>query len=287
MTTVASLHPRELSEPLPHLSEWVAHFRACDIAILQETADSLEALRANEDHTDANSIGELIAGDPLMTLKVLAHASQHRSRRVLTPADTVTAALVLMGITPFFRAFPAQPCVEERLAGNPRALAGLRRVLQRAHRGADFALAFAIHRTDPNAAAVHAAALLHEFAEMLLWCQAPRLAARIEDAQGADPTLRSSAAQQAILHVDLGDLQRALVEAWQLPSLLDATREGVATHAGARTVALAARLARHTAHGWDNAALPDDIGDIAELLNLSAEATLHLVQSIEPEAGLH
>ena len=31
---------------------------------------------------------------------------------------------------------------------------------------------------------------------------------------------------------------------------------------------LAVRLARHTAGGWDNAALPDDIADIAALLNL-------------------
>ena len=29
-------------------------------------------MRANEDRVDANSLGEMIAGDPLMTLKVLA-----------------------------------------------------------------------------------------------------------------------------------------------------------------------------------------------------------------------
>jgi hypothetical protein len=43
---------------------------------------------------------------------------------------------------------------------------------------------------------------------------------------------------------------------------------------------LALRLARHTAQGWDNAALPDDVHDIATLLNLSTDATLHLVQGI-------
>ena len=36
-----------------------------------------------------------------------------------------------------------------------------------------------------------------------------------------------------------------------------------------RNVALAVRLARHTARGWDNAAIPDDVADIAALLNLS------------------
>lgn len=286
MTLLARPQHRELLAPLPDLSAWVAHFVAADIPVLQETADALEALRANEEHTDANGIGELISGDPLMTLKVLAYSSGHRSQRVITAPETVTSALVMLGITPFFRAFPPQPSVEERLASNPVALAGFHGVLRRAHRGADFALAFAVHRTDPNAAAAHAAALLHEFAELLLWCHAPRLALRIARAQSADASLRSSAAQRAALGVELADLQHALVAAWQLPNLLDENgRAHQSGHAGARTVALAARLARHTHHGWGNAAVADDIADVAELLNLSPEAALHLVHNVAPRTS--
>jgi HD-like signal output (HDOD) protein len=282
MSLPACPSSRELLQPLPGLAAWVAHFRRAEIPVLQQTADALEALRANEDRTDANGIGELIAGDPLMTLKVLAYSSGHRSRRVITAPETVTSALVMLGIGPFFRAFPAQPSVEERLANDPRALAGLQRVLRRAHRGADFALAFAVHRTDPHAAAVHAAALLHEFAELLLWCHAPLLALRIARAQDADSRLRSSVAQRDVLGVALSDLQHALVAEWQLPALLCQHDNGhPASQTGARTVALATRLARHTQHGWDNAALADDIAAVADLLNLSPEATLHLVQSVE------
>ena len=36
---------------------------------------------------------------------------------------------------------------------------------------------------------------------------------------------------------------------------------------------LAIRLSRHTLHGWDNPALPDDVHDIGQLLNLSDAAT--------------
>ncbi len=154
--------------------------------------------------------------------------------------------------------------------------------MRRAHRGARFALAFAIHRTDPDAATIHAAALLHEFAEMLLWCHAPRLALRIRQSQAADPTLRSSVAQKRVLHIELAELQQALTQAWQLPALLsEADREPQLGHTGARTVALASRLARHTANGWDNAAVPDDVAEIASLLNLSPAATLHLVTEID------
>jgi len=274
--------PGELVRPLADLAAWTAYFRSAEIPVLRETVEALEALRANEEQTDANSIGEMIGGDPLMTLKVFAHASAHRGRSVVTGAETVIAALVMTGIPPFFRAFAMQPAVEDRLAAMPEALEGLERVMRRAHRGARFALAFAIHRTDPHAATIHAAALLHEFAEMLLWCHAPRLAVRIRQSQDANPALRSSVAQRSVLHVELADLQQALTQAWQLPSLLaEAGHEPLAGHTGARTVALASRLARHTANGWDNPAVPDDVGEIATLLNLSPAATLHLVMEIE------
>jgi HD-like signal output (HDOD) protein len=282
MTSPLVSHGMDLVEPLRDLMVWTARLQHAPIPVLRDTADSLEAFRANEDMTDANGIGEMISADPLMTLKVLAYESGHRGRSVVTSAETVTSALVMMGISPFFRAFGPQPTVEDWLADRPLALAGLRSVLLRAHRGADFALAFAVHRSDPDAAVIHAATLLHEFAEMLLWCHAPELALRIQRAQAADPELRSSVAQRQILHVDLADLQRALTSVWRLPALIaEVAAEGLPTgQTSARTVALAARLARHTAHGWDNPAIPDDVAEIADLLNLSPAATLGLVSAI-------
>lgn len=276
--------PGEIVRPLADLSAWIRHFRSAEIPVLRETAEAIEALRANEDATDANSIGEMIGGDPLMTLKILIYASAHRSRRVETGVETVIAALVMMGIPPFFRAFSNQAAVEDRLGHDTDALAGVGRVLQRAHRGARFALAFAIHRTDPNAATIHAAALLQEFAELLLWCHAPGLALAIQKIQRDDATIRSSAAQHQVLNIDLATLQESLISAWQLPRLLSETgREPHAGNTGTRTVALSARLARHTADGWDNAAVPDDIAEIAELLNLSVAATSHLAMGIDLE----
>jgi hypothetical protein len=275
---------QELVEPPSDLAAWTDHFRRAEIPVLRETVDSLDGLRANEDLTDANSIGELIGGDPLMTLKVLAHASEHRGRSVVTAPDTVIGALVMMGIPPFFQAFAAPIAVEDRLASSRGALAGIERVLRRAHRGARFALAFAIHRTDPHAATVHAAALLHEFAEMLFWCHAPRLALRVRAMQDADPALRSNAAQRSVLGIELNDLQQALVAAWQLPSLLSATgHDAKIGSTSARSVTLGAQLARHTAAGWDNAAVPDDVAEVAAFLNLSPAAALHLVREIDAD----
>ena len=270
----------QLTRPLPDLAAWTQYFLAAEIPVLAQSADALEALRLKEDDVDANGIGDMIADDPLMTLKVLAHASANRSSRVVTDAETVTGALVMLGISPFFRAFGKQPTVEERLASEPEALAGLSRTLRRAHRAANFALGFAVHRLDHDAAVMHAAALLHDFAEMLLWCHAPALALKICKAQQVDSTLRSSIAQRTALNIELADLQQSLMKAWRLPELLiRVSDDRHVDNPGVRIVNLAVRLARHSELGWDNPAIPDDIDEIAELLNLSQAATLHFVQT--------
>ena len=159
--------------------------------------------------------------------------------------------------------------------------AGLQ-LVRRAHRAANFALGFAVHRMDPDAAMLHQAALLHDFAEMLLWCHAPALALRIRHAQRADPALRSSVAQRAVLNVELPDLQHALMQRWRLPELLvRITDDRQAAHTEVQNVLLGVRVARHTADGWDNAAIPDDVRDVAQLLHLSEPAALKLLEELD------
>ena len=138
-----------LTAPLHSLDAWVNAFAQAEIPVLTETAEALEHMRATEDDVDAHGLGEMIATDPLMTLKVLAHASElkrGRSTGLQAAPETVTAAIVLMGITPFFRDFGPQPTLETVLADNDAALLGLSRVMQRAERASRFALGFAAHR---------------------------------------------------------------------------------------------------------------------------------------------
>jgi HD-like signal output (HDOD) protein len=98
----------------------------------------------------------------------------------------------------------------------------------------------------------------------------------------ADPTLRSAAVQKGVLNISLSDLQQSLMHAWRLPDLLvRISDDRHAEHPSARNVLLAIRLARHTAHGWDNAALPDDVHDIAQLLNLSFSATAQVLHDLD------
>lgn len=262
---------------------WVRYFQLVEIPVLGCTADALEDMRGNEDAVDARMLADAIGDDPLMTLKLLAYTAGHQRNRRQTDVETATEALVLIGITPFFRDFGLQPTIEQHLADQPEALCGLREVLRRAHRAAKFALGFAVHRFDHDAPVIHQAALLHDFAEMLLWLHAPQLALEIAARQKAEPTLRSAAVQKQLLGVPLADIQHALMLGWRLPELLvRITDDRQEDAAQVRNVMLAIRVARHSARDWQNPALPDDVRDIARLLNMGlapTEALLHDLDS--------
>ena len=282
--SAASPAPLFIDTPLRDAAAWLVAFDRLDIPVLAATADAVEAWRADEDAVDAHRLADSMASDPLMTLKLLRHvAVLRRGRgRDQSDAETATEALVMLGITPIFRDIGPQPTVEARLADQPEALAGLHKVLRRSHRAARFALGFAVHRGDRDAAQIHQAALLHDFAEMLLWAHAPSLALTLLRWQLAEPDRRSAEAQHTLLRVDLSDLQQSLMKAWRLPALLVQISDDHASHlAQVRNVQLAIRLARHSAMGWDNAALPDDVDEIAALLNLATQPTLNLLHDLD------
>lgn len=277
--------PPFITQPPRSIDGWARCFDPLALPVLDASARAIAELAENEDAVDAHLIARTIGDDPLLTLKLLSHVARLRRPRdgdVRGDAETVTAALVLLGIGPFFRHYGALPSAESMLADHPQALAGFQAVLARSHRAATFATAFAVHRMDHDAPVIHEAALLHDFTELLLWLRAPSLMQAIAAAQAADPALRSSAAQRAVLNVDLADLQHALMIAWRLPALL--VRISDDRHADTpqvRNVVLAIRVARHSARGWDNPALPDDVADIAQLLQLGIEPTRRLLREID------
>ena len=111
-----------------------------------------------------------------------------------------------------------------------------------------------------------------------MWCFAPDKMNTIYAMQQADKTLRSAAVQQEVLGFKLLDLQKELVEAFQLPPLLSKLMQDSASNEQrVRNVTLAVNLARHSANGWDDAALPDDYKDIAELLRMDIARVLRIV----------
>lgn len=271
-----------LTQPLRDLAAWTRYFRDAEIPVLASTSQAIEVLRANEDDVDAGKLSEVIEADPLMTVKVMAYVSSHRRRGLSTETETITSSLVMMGISPFFRTFGLQPTVEDRLHDQPLALEGLRELLARADRAARFALGFAVHRNDPDADVIQLAAFLHDFAEMLLYCHAPTLALQVHEAQRTHPGVRTASIQRSVLNIELDELGQALMRLCRLPELLVRISDARhAEHPTVRNVVLAVRLARHTMRGWDDSALPDDINDIAQLLNAAPRVALAYVHKID------
>lgn len=274
-----------LSRAPAGLSGWIHAISAAEIPVFERTAAAIDAMREDEDDIAPRAIAEVVLEDPLMSLKVLSHVARNRPARMVTDAETVTAAVLMMGISSFFRTFAGQKTIEATLAPIPGALEGVEKVLRRAHRAARFAIGFAMHRQDTDAEIIQEAALLHDFAEVLLWCHAPLLALEIEQRQRADSTLRSAHAQREVLNVQLCDLEQALMKAWRLPELLRLlTNDRLSTAPRVRNVLLATALARHSQHGWDNAALPDDITALAALLNLAPGSVWGLIRDLDETA---
>ena len=275
-----------LDRPLSDLAAWTRHFSQRPIPVLAESAAVVAALAereaAGDDGVDAQLIVKGVGQDPLMALRILSHVALQRSGRREVQVETITEALVLMGIMPFFRAFSELPVLQTLLQDQPEALQGAQDVLQRGRRAGQFALGFSVHRMDGDAPQVHQAAQLHDFAELLLWVHAPGLALDIQRMQQQNPGLRSAEAQRRVLGIELHDLQQALMHEWRLPELLIRLSDARhATHPSVRSVLLAIRVARHSAHSWDNPALPSDILEVAELLQLSPEHARHLLIELD------
>lgn len=274
---------------LPSLRAWIDAMSRAEIPVLPGSVAELTQLRMIEDAkgtVDAHTLAESFASDPLMTLKVLTHVSRYCMRLSVEPPETLTGAILMQGIGPFFQAFNQVPTILEWLRDQPEALSGLIKVITRARRGAHFAMGFALRRQDEDAVVIQEAALLHDFAEMLLWCHAPKLALEIASRLKADHTVRSADIQQEVLGVQLGDLAQELMREWQLPALLiRCTDDRNANDPKIRSVMLGVRIARHTQYGWDDlhaqAALPDDVTEVAKLLNLSNDAAHRLLVGMD------
>jgi HD-like signal output (HDOD) protein len=207
-----------------------------------------------------------------MTLRVLAYIQANRGTRQTTDITTIERAIMMIGIEPFFRNFQDLPQIEEQLRPHPQALLGMLKVVHRARRAAQWARDWAIVRHDLDVDEITLAALLHDMAELLMWCFAPKIAIKVRDTQIANPNTRSADIQVGTYGVALYQLKMALAETWRLPQLLTQLMDNKnAENPRVRNVKLAVDLARHSATSWSDPALPDDFRGIRELLRINQQ----------------
>jgi HD-like signal output (HDOD) protein len=278
-----------IKKALPSLNAWTAALNRLTIPVLPGSVAEIRQLKEIEETrgtVDAHTIADGLGGDPLMTLKVLVRTAQYCQRKQVDPPETLVGATVMLGIAPFFRTFDQVTSITEWLRDEPDAMSGLIKVITRARRASHFAAGFALRRQDEDVVVIQEAALLHDFAEMLLWCHAPTLALEIAQRQKADHTIRSADIQKEVLGIELCDLTQSLMTHWRLPPLLrECTNDHHAANPKVRSVMLGVQIARHTQHGWDDphaqSALPDDVAEVAQLLTLSRDAAYRLLTTMD------
>ena len=267
------------------LAGWVAFLSQADIPVLKQTARELDALRQDANKLSARGVADAIAADPMLTVKLLRYLQQHKRRSQTSEVVQVEQALLMLGVEAFYNKVPASPNVQDTMQGQTPALIELLHVVHRSHRASEYARDWAIRLNDMHYEEVRIAALLHDLAEMLLWCYAPQQMLQIRALQQQDKTLRSRVAQEHVLGFNLPDLQKMLVKEWNLPQLLlELMDDSNAGKPRVRNVTLAVNLARHSANGWNDAALPDDYRDMGALLRIPPADAMALVVPDEGNA---
>ncbi|MDP2821968.1 MAG: HDOD domain-containing protein [Sulfuritalea sp.] len=273
-----------IDSPFSDINSWVLFYGDAELPVLRHTVKELDRLRETAEKVNGRVLSSVILQDPLMTLRVLAYIEERRRKSQTSDITTIERALMMIGIDPFFHYFQNLPLVEDHLKTHPKALLGLLRVINRARRATRWARDWAMIRHDLDVDEITVATLLYDVAEVLMWCFAPSLALEVRDMQYRDRMLRSASAQEDIFNVQLHELQLALVKMWHLPELLATLMDrSNADHPRVKNVTLAVDLARHSANGWNDAALPDDFAAIEDLLRIRHETLMQRLGVPQPE----
>lgn len=263
------------NQPQQSLESWIDFFSKAEMPVLRKTLRQLEEARSKIDRINGRDIAAIVLQDPLMSIRVLAYIQPFISKRLHSDITNIGNAIMMQGIEPFFKNIGEPPTIEAMLKNEPQALLGVLQVIRRSQRASRYAHLWAVERYELNIEEVTLAALLHDIAEILIWCFFPKQAVIIRSRLQADKALRSMNVQKEVLGFYLYELKQGLCSVMHLPELIMTLMDqNNAELPRVLNVLLAVNLARHSADGWENAALPDDFTAIQKLLRIDRETLL-------------
>lgn len=249
------------------LAHWVTTLSGANVPVLRATIGALAQLRKREDTLTAREVSQVVLQDPLMTLRALRFSQSRVTTRQVAEITTVEHILMMFGLKAFFKSCDELVALEDALSAHPVALRGVLGVMSRADHAAHYARAIAGLRFDVEVDEIVISALLHDLAELLMWSTAPTVMLQLEHMVTHTPGLRSAQAQRVALGFTLVELELELARAWNLPALFQQLLDDDhADHPRVLSVTLSVALARHSAHGWYDAALPHDIAHIKKIV---------------------
>ena len=179
------------NQPQQSLESWIDFFSKAEMPVLRKTLRQLEEARSKIDRINGRDIAAIVLQDPLMSIRVLAYIQPFISKRLHSDITNIGNAIMMQGIEPFFKNIGEPPTIEAMLKNEPQALLGVLQVIRRSQRASRYAHLWAVERYELNIEEVTLAALLHDIAEILIWCFFPKQAVIIRSRLQADKTLRS------------------------------------------------------------------------------------------------
>ena len=264
-----------LTQAPQDIDGWIKFLTKAEIPVLRQTLRRLNEAHAKIDSISGRDVASIVLQDPLMSIRVLSYIQPCVGKRLHSDITNIGNAIMMQGIEPFFKNIGEPPTIEAMLKNEPQALLGVLQVFRRAQRAVRYAHLWAIERYEMNIEEIMLATLLHDIAEILIWCFSPKQAVSIRKRLQADPTQRSIHVQKAVLGFHLFELKLALCSAMRLPELIKTLMDSAnAELPRVQNVILAVNLARHTADGWENAALHDDFTAIEKMLRIDRTTLL-------------
>ena len=265
------------------IDAWTRTLLALDLPVRRQTAARIHALLRHEDTVSARALADIMLTDPLMTARLYVTLYGIRGDRSPTQVTRLEGCIAMIGIDRLAESCRVMPILEDRLRGRPDAQRGLYNVIRRARQAAIYAWEIAVWRKDLEIEDIAIAALLHDLAEILVWCVAPDRMLEVLAARRSHQFRSLREAQRAVLKVELTELQLALARAWHLPELLVRMMDD---HSGAdprtHNVFHAVNIARHSATGWASPELAHDYERLAAFLLTTPQRARALIERRDP-----
>ena len=264
------------------LNAWFEKLKNAAVPALPQNLASLASLAADDNVAMGRLIG-VIEQDPGLTIALLRTINAVKHKHLRTEVTTVEHGLMMLGLTKL-RTIPAQAPSMAKL-GDATVRSALQRVYSRSYHAACQAREWARLRKDLEPGEIYCATQLHGIAEILLWAQAPKEMARVDELTHQD-RMEPEEAQYVSLGFGLDQLTVALGQEWGLPSLLcDSLQPENAQNQRVLGIMLAIQLARAMQFGWYTHQVTSVLEQIAEYLHYDYDSTVAHVHETAARAS--
>ena len=261
--------------------DWIRRLGKTPLPILATSREACGALAAapNAGLADVNRVAYR---DPALAVNLLCAANGLRHRHLDTRTVSVDQAVLMLGMERCLKL--VADCAEagQELAG--QALDGYLRASSHACHTSLLARDWAEVRQDILPAEVATAGLVRSVGDLAMWQHAPERMAEALELAG-DLPLASQQAQYVVLGFSVAEISAGMVRHWRLPLLvLEHLIPDKITGRRTLGLALANRLSRLLALGWDHPQTAAVIETISVYLGMDREGARERVQRVSAEA---